>query len=357
MRAMWFLGLWLAACDDGDKEVVIDTGPFDEDGDGHISNEDCNDDDAEVFPGALEYCDRKDNDCDQDIDEDNAVDASTWCQDADRDGYGVQGSCTTSCESPGEGYADNTDDCSDINALINPEGIEICDIDNDDEDCNGVADDDDAGVDPDTLTSFYPDADNDGYGDMTAEALVLCDDPTTETAYYATNNDDCDDDSRRYNPEEEEDTSDGKDNNCNGCIDEILGADEEPGNGVDDDCDSCVDEDEDDGLLNWYYSDDYDVWWNADWCNEIDDACPDCDWAFTVQMEYAEDLSTGAEDVGLNADLEWTLGWGEAYPEVVWYYGAYYGNWYNIFEADWEPSTGRLYFEYGYWEGYGYPAL
>lgn len=367
MRVTWSRALGLIAgamlcsgmvgCSDKEEPDPIDTGPFDRDGDGYVFNEDCNDDNDQIFPDALEFCDGRDNNCDGDIDEDSAVDATTWCVDADRDGYGVDSGCKRSCEPPDEGYADNTDDCSDVNAYINPEGIEICDIANHDEDCNGVADDDDPGVDPDTQYTFYPDADGDGYGDMNAEGQALCDDPTTSSERYATNDEDCNDDSRRFNPDEDEDTTDGLDNNCNGCTDEVEGADEEPSNGVDDDCDTCVDETEDDGLLNWYYSEDYDVWWSADWCHKLDEGCPDCDWAFTVQLEYEDELSTGASEIGYNTDLEWTLGWGEAYPDIVWYYAPYYGNWYDIFEADFEPETGRLYFEYGYWESESYPQL
>ncbi len=47
-----------------DSDVVVDTGPFDEDEDGSWAHLDCDDNDATVYPGAEELWDLKDNDCD-----------------------------------------------------------------------------------------------------------------------------------------------------------------------------------------------------------------------------------------------------------------------------------------------------
>ncbi|MFT4627583.1 MAG: hypothetical protein ACI8PZ_006269 [Myxococcota bacterium] len=44
-------------------------GPVDADGDGYLSDEDCDDGDASVHPGALELCDGMDTDCDPGTDE------------------------------------------------------------------------------------------------------------------------------------------------------------------------------------------------------------------------------------------------------------------------------------------------
>ena len=59
----------------------------DADGDG-FTDTDCDDSDASVYPGATETCDGVDNNCNGTIDEASAVDALTWYEDADGDGYG-----------------------------------------------------------------------------------------------------------------------------------------------------------------------------------------------------------------------------------------------------------------------------
>ena len=61
-------------CDgvDNDCDGFVDEG-FDEDGDGVTTCEgDCDDDNAMVFPGLEDLCDNLDNDCDGQIDEDGS---------------------------------------------------------------------------------------------------------------------------------------------------------------------------------------------------------------------------------------------------------------------------------------------
>ena len=48
----------------------MDTGPADVDGDGFSADEDCNDFDPEIHPGAIEQCNTRDDDCDDVADED-----------------------------------------------------------------------------------------------------------------------------------------------------------------------------------------------------------------------------------------------------------------------------------------------
>ena len=107
-------------------------------GDGWITTgEDCDDGDAEIFPGADEVCNAVDDDCDQEIDEDEAVDAWHWYQDADGDGYGDPDIWTTDCERP-SGWVDVTyaTDCDDTDIAVNPDADEVCN-DGVDNDCDG----------------------------------------------------------------------------------------------------------------------------------------------------------------------------------------------------------------------------
>ncbi|MDO9280679.1 MAG: MopE-related protein [Pseudomonadota bacterium] len=76
---------------DVDDTDVDDTGetdtvpPVDADGDGSTADEDCDDGDATVFPGAPELCDGRDNNCDgrfdidEDADEDGLADCEDYC--------------------------------------------------------------------------------------------------------------------------------------------------------------------------------------------------------------------------------------------------------------------------------------
>ena len=76
---------------DADSDGDLDEGsPVDQDGDGHSDDVDCDDEDAAIFPGALEACDGEDNDCDGRIDdEDDDVTIGTTTYYADRDGDGL----------------------------------------------------------------------------------------------------------------------------------------------------------------------------------------------------------------------------------------------------------------------------
>jgi hypothetical protein len=124
---------------DMDTDTDTDTGddPMDADGDGSDASEDCDDDDPDVHPGADERCDGVDNDCDDEIDEDDAVDADTFHVDADGDGFGDPGATATACEQR-EGLTTDATDCDDSSADARPGGVEVCDrLDND---CDGSTD-------------------------------------------------------------------------------------------------------------------------------------------------------------------------------------------------------------------------
>jgi len=111
----------------------------DADRDGHDldtrGGDDCDDDRDDVNPDADEHCNRIDDDCDTEVDEDSAIDAPTWHEDADGDTWGLDGTGVTSCVGP-DGTVDRAGDCDDDDPLENPGEVEICG-DGLDNDCDG----------------------------------------------------------------------------------------------------------------------------------------------------------------------------------------------------------------------------
>lgn len=109
-------------------------------------------------------------------------------------------------DNDGDGFADS-EDCDDNDSSINPSAEEICDgLDNN---CDGT-------IDEDVLSVFYADADEDGFGNS-ERILEACSVPDG----YIANGSDCDDLDAYTYPSAEE-ICDGKDNNCNGDIDEDI---------------------------------------------------------------------------------------------------------------------------------------
>ncbi|MEY3015193.1 MAG: hypothetical protein RIT45_3928, partial [Pseudomonadota bacterium] len=107
---------------------------------------DCNDTDVLFNPDATETCDSKDNNCDGNVDEAGATGCSTYYNDADKDGYGIDVSQCL-CGPTGTFTATKKDDCNDSVKTVNPGATEICnDIDDNctgqvDEGCNADGDD------------------------------------------------------------------------------------------------------------------------------------------------------------------------------------------------------------------------
>ncbi len=262
--------------DDGaiDEGLTWTTGYRDDDGDGHGSGDligtcesdpglvdgdgDCDDQDAQTHPAAEEWCDGVDNDCDGELDEDHALDAvATWV-DADGDDYGG-GEPQWACD-PDPDHATRGGDCDDTQRGINPRVSEVW-YDDVDQDCDG-ADDHDA--DGDTFTT--PEAGgtdcDDDHEDTYPDAPELCDGrdqdcdgaidegtPLTEVLYV-------DADGDGYGTEAASDCGDTRplsavDGDCD---------DDDPGvhpeavevwyDGVDQDCDGGDDDDQDgDGVV------------------------------------------------------------------------------------------------------------
>ncbi|MFT4974381.1 MAG: hypothetical protein ACI8S6_000263 [Myxococcota bacterium] len=91
---------------------------------------DCDDADSDVYPGAPEYCNGLDEDCD-DIADNDALDARAYYVDSDGDDVGDSSTEVVSCVRP-SGYVEVAGDCDDTNDDIFPGNSEACDgIDND----------------------------------------------------------------------------------------------------------------------------------------------------------------------------------------------------------------------------------
>ncbi len=196
---------------DGDGHVAC---TWDEDGwDGSpavTGEEDCDDGDANSYPGADELCDGADRDCDGTVDEENALDAWTTFVDADGDGYGDSlDSGQTGCTHP-TGRVEEATDCDDDDASVNPGATEICD--EQDNDCDGLVD----GEDPDLgeASTYYIDHDGDGHG-STDYTAVACEAP----GGFVDVDTDCDDTDAAVNPDASE-ICDEVDNDCDGDVDD-----------------------------------------------------------------------------------------------------------------------------------------
>jgi len=86
---------------------------LDRDEDGFSVEDDCDDGDATVYPGAEEVCDGADNDCDGVVDAPGLEGGSLWYPDADGDGYGDENADPIESCLPPDGYVDNNIDCDD----------------------------------------------------------------------------------------------------------------------------------------------------------------------------------------------------------------------------------------------------
>ncbi|MFD0863377.1 putative metal-binding motif-containing protein [Sungkyunkwania multivorans] len=124
--------------------------------------------------------------------------------DRDADGFGDPFNVVFSLEPP-TGYITDNQDCNDFEDTVNINAVEICDgIDNN---CDG-------NVDEGVLSTFFRDADSDGFG-IPFDTIMACSRPNG----YVENDTDCDDTDASSYPGAPE-ICDGKDNDCNGVMDE-----------------------------------------------------------------------------------------------------------------------------------------
>jgi hypothetical protein len=171
------------------------------------SNDDCNDSVATTYPGAPELCNGVDDNCDTLVD--NGVQTLNYYPDGDGDGFGAAGSTVITSCSVIAGRVTNNTDCNDANAAIKPGATELCN--GVDDNCNGSTDE---GL---TSLSYYPDADNDGFGAASATAQVSC----VAVAGKVTDHTDCNDGNAAIKPGATE-VCNAVDDNCNGSTDEGL---------------------------------------------------------------------------------------------------------------------------------------
>lgn len=169
--------------------LVDDPDMVDWDGDGFtVAGGDCDDTDATVYPGAPEACNNKDNDCngvtdDKDFDLDGYIDIECVfydgglptgdCNDADADVFPGNVEACNSKDSDCNGYIDDkdldldghvdelctfnnsplpTDDCDDTDSRINPSAVDDPDLDYIDTNCDGIDGDIDRSVFVDPAT-------------------------------------------------------------------------------------------------------------------------------------------------------------------------------------------------------------
>ncbi len=191
----WGVGLSVRAC-------VAPSGSVPRSGD-------CDDAFASRYPGASELCNDADDDCDGLVDDGLAT--VDWYRDADSDGWGAASSGRVNdCGAP-YGYVATGSDCDDGASAVSPAATETC---NDvDDDCDGLVDD---GL---ATSTWYRDADGDGVG----SSSVTASDCAAPTGYVATGGD-CDDGRSTTRPGAVE-LCNGRDDNCDGSIDEgVIGA-------------------------------------------------------------------------------------------------------------------------------------
>ncbi|MBK9646433.1 MAG: putative metal-binding motif-containing protein [Deltaproteobacteria bacterium] len=165
---------------------------------------DCNDSSSAINPAATEVCDASntDEDCDSLADNNDTSASSatktTYYKDADSDGYGDKSDTGAAyCDATSTYKVTTKTDCNDSVSAINPGATEVCDASNTDEDCDGLADDNDSSASSATKTTYYKDADGDGYGDKSDTGSALCD---VSSTYKVTSKTDCNDSSSAINP-------------------------------------------------------------------------------------------------------------------------------------------------------------
>ncbi|MCK6517473.1 FG-GAP-like repeat-containing protein [Myxococcota bacterium] len=291
LTTLWLLAFtagcstWLSRGDLKDR--------LDGDGDGYTTatfeGPDCDDENADIHPGAEELCDGVDSDCDGLGDEDTWL---TFYADLDGDGLGDAAAPreARACEPVPEGFVMDVGDCDD--------------------------------GDPEVTypSERYDDLDGDGYGDGEPRLLCPAEPLTTPTPG------DCDDGDASVYPGALETCSDADDKNCDGSVgrvdqdgDGFIACEEcddgdvaiypdaeEVCDGQDNDCDGLSDDEDDEvgaGRLTYYLDGDGDGHGDGaarlaceppEGSAETDDDCDDDD--AEISPSHVERCDTPADD-------------------------------------------------------------
>ncbi len=171
---------------------------------------DCDDGDANISPKATESCNGKDDDCDNSVDEADALNCTTLWADSDEDGFGKTGDNSCLCKPKSPYTATKAGDCDDTKTSISPAALESC---------NGKDDDCDGATDPALSTgcnAYFVDLDSDGQGDSFSPTKCLC---APTAPHLALKGGDCDDKDSGISLGAKE-SCNSKDDDCNGLTDE-----------------------------------------------------------------------------------------------------------------------------------------
>ena len=208
---------------------------LDRDEDGYGETVDCDDNNPNVNPSAIDYSgDNIDQNCDGVDEQGLCADECSFNDDGECDDGGSDsrndvcalGTDCTDCgprrDNDEDGYYDNLD-CNDDDASISPDGIEIIN-DGIDQDCDGF---DLEGLCADSCADYAQDGECDDGGTNADEALCAlgtdcsdCGPRIDEDLDGWDHLQDCDESNAKINPAATDQTCDGIDQNCNGILDD-----------------------------------------------------------------------------------------------------------------------------------------
>lgn len=174
---------------------------------------DCDDENSDIHPGAMEVCNGRDDDCDGQTDPEDSPECTLYFYDEDGDGFGITGKTKCLCEPSGKYSALFSGDCDDSSKATHPYADEYCN--GKDDDCDGLTDEEGAiWCEP-----FYQDLDKDSYGNPDV-SKCLC----KAIAGWVKKPGDCSDNDENVH-ENATEFCNLKDDNCNGLTDEENAAD------------------------------------------------------------------------------------------------------------------------------------